>query len=179
MKKIFLLTIILITGSSAWAAKINNPKCNEVSNISDKFVPQYLAVVDGYSKSGGVTGEEVDIAGIVRNSTMVKQECGKQKAKALRSVQMDLAKSASSASTPATINPVKANCAEFIALSEEYQPVAVFWAAGHDAAGRSIRGGVVDEEFLGRPILTLVEDCKANPKASFYSKAKSWFAKRL
>jgi hypothetical protein len=175
VKKYILLSVTAFVVVPAWAAKINNPKCDDIVTINDKFTPEYLAVVDGFSKSDKKQGEDVDVGGIVTESARVKQECQKQKTKVMKAVQKEVAQSPTSPSTPSKINPVKANCEEFVALSEEAQPVAAYWVAGYDKSGKISKNGEVDEEFLRRPVLTLIEECKAHPKASFYSKAKDWF----
>jgi hypothetical protein len=179
MKMYFTISMIILMAVPTWAAKVNQPKCDDIVQINDQFTPQYIALVDGYSKAGKKQGEEIDVAGIVTQSAQVKKNCQSQKTKPMASVRKDVSKSVAASSTPSKINPVKASCEEFIALGEQYQPVAAFWVAGHDKSGKAVKDGEIDTEFIARPILTLVQDCKENPKSSFYARAKTWLAKRL
>lgn len=183
MNKLLVMAILVSVAMPAWAAKVKNPNCKEMETVSDQYTPEYMAVVDGYNKAGKAEGEDLDVAGIVTESTQVKEVCNKMKSKSIDSVRKNIAKS-DLKNKPATtsksqINPVKASCEDFLALDTEYQPVAAYWVAGHDKSGKALKKGEVDEQFLAEPVLTLVEACKANPKASFYSQAKSWFGKRI
>lgn len=186
MKTYLLLSIVSVLASPTWAAKIADPKCNDIITINDKFTPQYVAVIDGYDKNNKKLGEEIDVGGITKESSPLKQACQNQKTKSIKDVRKNVATTAAASTSPAAstslppkINPVNATCEDFIALGEDYQPVAAFWVAGHNKSGKVIKKGEVTEEFLETPVLTLVEECRKNPKASFYSQAKTWFEKRL
>jgi hypothetical protein len=183
MEKLLVMAILVSVAMPTWAAKIKNPKCEEITTVKDQYTPEYMAVVDGYNKAGKKEGEVLDVSGIVTESTQVKEVCNKMKSKSIDSVRKDVAKKDMKNKTTknmnSEINPVKATCEEFLALDTEYQPVAAYWVAGHDKSGKTIKSGEVDEAFLAEPVLALVEECRANPKASFYSQAKSWFSKRL
>jgi hypothetical protein len=181
-EKTILVSLIVLSSIPVWAAKINNPKCKDFVEISDKFTPEYLAVVDGYDKKGRETGDQVDVVGIVTESDKLKEECAKDKTATLKNVRKNLKKIAAT-NPPAVanttrINPTKAKCSDFIALSEEYQPIAAFWVAGHSKSGKA-KSGEVDEEYLEQPVATLIEDCKAAPTASFYEKTKIWLKKKI
>jgi len=62
-------------------------------------------------------------------------------------------------------------CADFIALDDQFQPKAVYWASAY------VKGGEPEESMLdidGTEQITpiLVEDCEKEPKASFWEKLK-------
>jgi acid stress chaperone HdeA len=175
MKNIIVPALILFS-IPAFAAKVKDAKCSDMSTVNQNVMPQYMAVIDGYDKSGKKVGEEVDMESIVTESKNVNAQCAKDTSKrAFRKVIRD----ARVSNAPAVkMNPMKAKCQDFIALKEEVQPVAVFWVAGHDKSGK-LKDGEVDEEFLERPITTLVEDCRAQPKASFYRKTKTWLKQHV
>jgi acid stress chaperone HdeA len=185
--KFQIIVSILLLSLPAFAAKVNNPKCNELSGINEKYTPEYLAVVDGYNKAGKELGSEVDVGGIVTEANNVKEQCDKQKTAKIASVRKTVAKNTAPKNSlqedidrksKSTINPKNAKCQDFIALGEAYQPVAAFWVAGHSKTGK-IKNGEVDEEFLEQPVATLVEECKAEPTASFYQKTKTWLKKHI
>lgn len=182
MKNWIYLPVIILASASVYAAKITNPKCQDLNTLQEKFTPEYLAVVDGYDKAGKKTSEEVDMDGIVTASDGVQKECAKSAAKNVSKVRADVAKATQNANVsekPASkLNPLKATCQDFLSLDEQYQPVAVYWTAGYSKAGKA-RKGEVDEEYLERPVVALVEDCKLHPKESFYDRAKTWMSKHL
>jgi hypothetical protein len=171
---LFLLAVPVL------AANVKSPQCKDLSGISDKYTPEYLAVVDGYNKAGEKIGTEVDMGGIVTESDGIKTECQKNANQKIDTVQKNMAPTATgnvnTPKTTGTFNPKNAKCEDFVALGEDIQPVATFWVAGHSKSGK-IKNGQVDEEFLARPVVSLIEECKAQPKASFYSKAKAWLKK--
>ena len=137
-----------------------------------------------------MTAGRVNIAGLVTESGKVKDECAKDKTakvKTIRKAMMKTAKNSVPQNTlqedidrkpTSTINPTKAKCSDFIALDEQYQPVAAYWVAGHSKAGK-VNKGEIDEAYLEQPVATLIEDCRAAPTASFYDKTKTWFKKHI
>lgn len=177
MKKMVVSALVLFT-IPVFAAKMKDAKCSDVASLKDNVTPEYLAVIDGYDKSGKKVMEEVDMGGLVTESKMVNEQCAKDSSAKLANIRKDIKSNQPITSTSSTLNPMKAKCKDFVALGEDVQPVAVFWVAGHDKSGK-VKSGEIDEEFLERPVTTLVEDCKMNPKASFYDKAKAWFKKTL
>lgn len=176
--KTILVPMLILFSVPAFAAKIKNANCSDMATLNENIAPQYLAVIDGYDKAGKKVSEEIDLGGIVSESKKVNAQCVKDKSAKVAAIRKDLKSASVSPATSATINPTKAKCKDFIALTEEVQPVAVFWVAGHNKSGK-LSKGEVDEEFLARPIATLVEDCKTQPAASFYDKAKAWFKKHI
>jgi acid stress chaperone HdeA len=178
MKKI-VPVVMLMFSMPVLAAKIKDAKCSDFAGVNEKVSPEYLAVIDGYNKAGKKVSEEIDIADIVSESKKINEQCAQNKGAKIDKVRKDI-KSASSAPTAAgaSLNPTKATCKDFIALGEELQPVAAFWVAGHDRSGK-IKKGEVDEEFLSKPVATLIEDCKAQPTASFYDRTKAWLHTHL
>jgi len=182
MQKTLAITFVSLFALPLFAAKITNPGCSDLNRVTDQLTPEYMAVIDGYDKSGKKVGEEVDFGEIVRQTTGVKKECLTKTEEPLKEAKRQVLKSPNqlkSASTDqARLNPVTAKCEDFLALSETYQPVAVFWTVGHTKSGK-VKDGEMDEAILSRPVATLVEDCKANPKTSFYARAKTWIKKTL
>ena len=190
MKSIFKMNLMLLVAglmaTPAFAAQIKNPKCKDFVTVKDQYAPQYLAVVDGYDKAGKKVDESIDMDGMVTQVDQVKQECAKNAKESLAAARKNVATMPKAATTapPAkmsgttSINPAKAQCQEFIALGEQYQPVAAFWVAGHSKTGEAKKGHI-DEEYLERPVATLVEDCQSHPTASFYDRAKMWMTKKI
>ena len=188
--KTIAVSFIVLTSLPVWSAKITNPKCKDFVKINEKFTPEYMAFIDGYGRRGAVPAELVDVEGIVTESVQVKEECAKDKAAKVQTVRKGLMKPAKVGTaanslqgdidrkSKSTINLTKAKCTDFIALGEEYQPVAAFWVAGHSKTGKIINGEI-EEEYLERPVATLIEECKAEPTASFYDKTKAWFKKHI
>lgn len=174
------IALVLLSSLPVFAAKVSKPKCEDVVQINDKFTPEYMAVVDGYNKSGKDVGE-VDIGGIVTESESVKKECAKNTKISMTTVRKNIAKTLEKkeAKTPESmLSPTKAKCSEFLALDDRLQPVAAYWVAGHSKSGE-VKNGEVDEVFLDQPVTTLVEECRSAPTASFYDKTKIWIKKRI
>jgi hypothetical protein len=188
MMKIQIMIPVMLISAPVFAANVSNPKCSEMGKISDQYTPAYLAVVDGYNEKGKEVTSEVDMGGIVNESPSVKQSCNGKKTADIKSVRKDAGmgaknSTAHTASTvpvnsKSTINPLKATCQDFVNLDEVYQPLATFWVAGHTRAGK-IKNREVDEEFLATPVVSLIQECKAKPTASFYDKTKIWLKKHV
>lgn len=174
MKTILIPALVLLS-LPTFAAKIKNANCSDVTSINENVQPQYLAVIDGYDKTGKKVSEEIDMSGIVADSKNINAQCAKDKTTKIDSLRSDLKTNTASSTA---INPTKAKCKDFVELGTEVQPVAVFWVAGHEGGGK-LKKGEVDEEFLTQPIATLVEDCRTHPTASFYDRTKAWLKKRL
>jgi hypothetical protein len=180
----------------ALAAKVKNPKCKDFVEVQDKYQPEYLAVVDGYNKAGKEVDQVVDMDVLVTQARQVKDECNKNKSEPLararkntnqairaKDSSMPATEAARTAATPtrtamSSLNPRQAKCQDFLVLGEQYQPVAAYWVVGNSKTG-SAKNGNVEEEFLERPVATLVQDCQANPTASFYDRAKNWVSKKI
>ena len=189
MKLFLLASIILFSSAPSWGAMVNNPNCQDLVEVNDKFTPEYMAVLDGYSRRKVMTNEQLDIAGLVTESGKVKDQCAKDKTAKIQDVRkkIETAKTNAPANTlqedidrkpKSTINPTKAKCSDFIALDEQYQPVAAYWVAGHTKAGK-VSDGQIDEVYLEQPVTTLIEESKAQPTASFYQNTKTWFKKHI
>lgn len=181
--KTVLVSLLVLMSCPAFAAKVKNAKCADVATLNETVTPEYLSVVDGYNKAGKEVAEEVDLGGFVSESKQVSERCAKDHKAKLSAVRDAIQKSPSTsaeASKPsvAKLNPTTARCSDFISLGEEIQPVAVFWVAGHEKAGK-LRKGEVTEEFLERPIAELIDDCKSKPTASFYDRAKAWLKRKI
>jgi hypothetical protein len=184
MKKQIMISLLILSSStlSAFAVQVKNPKCSEFAKVEDKYTPEYLAVVDGYNHAGKEVVDEVDMGGIITESSSVKDQCKAKKSAKVDTVRKEISKSNPKPESPmtkvASISPAKAKCQDFVNLGEEFQPIAAYWVAGHSKSGK-IRNGEVDEEFLARPVMTLVEECKAEPTASFYDKTKRWMKRKI
>jgi acid stress chaperone HdeA len=176
--KSYLIPFLIAVSIPAFGAKMKDAKCSDIANLKEVFTPRYLAVIDGYDKAGKKVSEEVDMGDIVTESKKVNEVCGENKSTSIDAIKKDYKASATKNSDTKALNPMNAKCEDFVALSEETQPVAIFWVAGHDKTGK-IKNGEIDEEFLSRPIATLIEECKKQPKVSFYEKAKNWLKKRV
>ena len=176
MKKIIICALTFIS-VPALASKINDAQCSDIVGTTGDMIPRYFAIVDGYNKAGKKVSEEVDMGGIVSESKKVSDQCDKDKTAKIDQVRKNIETTAVT-KTSETMNPTKAKCKDFIALGADVQPVAAYWIAGHDKAGK-LKEGVVEEEFLARPMFTLIEDCKNQPTASFYDRTKAWLKKRI
>lgn len=189
--KVILVASITLSSMVVLAAKVSDPKCKDFVEVKEKFTPEYMAFVDGYDKRGKTPEDHIDVAGIVTESAKVKEECIKDKNAKLETVRKNVKEVVTKTIPPkntlqgdidrksgANFNPIKANCTDFISLGEEYQPVAAFWVAGHTKSGK-ITNGEIDGEYLERPVATLVQECREQPTASFYDKAKVWFKNHI
>lgn len=74
------------------------------------------------------------------------------------------------ASTKA-MKPAKLSCEEFLAVDEVTRPAIVYWAEGVNSKGKP-EDAVVDVERTNRLVPVLIEECKTEPKASFWTKVK-------
>jgi acid stress chaperone HdeA len=176
--KLFFVSTMVLFSIPAFAINLKDPKCSELTTMKESVTPEYLAVIDGYDKAGKKLGEEVDVEGIVTDAKQVNEKCAGNKSAKIHEVRQDIRKSQSATASKTTLNPKTAKCQDFLAMSEEIQPVAAYWVAGQTKSGKA-RTGDIDEVFLERPVATLVEDCKAQPKASFYDRTKTWLKKTL
>ena len=175
--KLILITALFLSSIPAFSAKVRDAKCSDIAPGNEKITPQFLAVIDGYDKAGKKVSEEIDMENIVTDSKKVNAECAKDRTAKIDSIRKEIRNSkVQNTAKTAAINPMKAKCEDFLLLGEEVQPVAAFWVAGHDKSGK-LKKGEIDEEFLARPIVTLIEECKARPKTSFYEKTKAWIKK--
>jgi len=71
----------------------------------------------------------------------------------------------------------KITCEEFTGLDETYQPTYVAWAWGYSQGQSDPSAVLVDVDGVSEITPYVVEECKAEPKASFWSKVKSKFHK--
>jgi acid stress chaperone HdeA len=69
------------------------------------------------------------------------------------------------------IKPEKLRCEEFLALDDVTRPALVYWAEGVNSKGKP-EDAVFDVETTNRLVPVLIEDCKQEPKASFWTKMK-------
>jgi acid stress chaperone HdeA len=75
------------------------------------------------------------------------------------------------AKTSKPIKPAKLSCEEFLAFDEVSRPAVVYWAEGVNSKGKP-EDGVIDIERTNRLVPVLVDDCKKEPKTSFWAKMK-------
>lgn len=186
MSVIVAISIFTIPGL---AAKVKDPKCADVTEIKQNFTPEYLAVLDGYNSKGKLLDESYDMNGVLIEANHVKEVCGNSTDKTVANARTETktrstkpadssvvalgAAAIDSANSTSKFNMKNARCKDFISLREEVQPIAAYYVAGKENAGK-IKTGDIDEVFLERPIVQLVQDCTAKPEASFYSRAKTW-----
>lgn len=64
-------------------------------------------------------------------------------------------------------------CEEFLAMDPANQNRIAYWVDGYVQAKGEAAVGTVALDKFGQPIGELVDDCKANPKASLWEKLKS------
>jgi len=63
-------------------------------------------------------------------------------------------------------------CEEFLALNPDDQNRVAYWVDGYQASKNEETVGTVAFDKFGQPIGALVEDCKAEPKATLWEKLK-------
>lgn len=73
--------------------------------------------------------------------------------------------------TTKAIKPQKLRCDEFLALDEVTRPAVVYWAEGVNSKGKH-EDAVFDIEMTNRLVPVVIQDCKQEPKASFWTKFK-------
>ena len=182
MKNLILIAVLCFTSSLVFAKKAkdntSDKNCKEFLDVKDEFSPRYMAVIDGMSKSGKKTMEEVDVEGMVTETASVKEVCKTNKTKPLAKVRDHVATNNKGVNKK-KFQPMKSKCADFLVLGEDVQPLAAFWVAGYDKTAKAPEQGAVFEEFISSPIVSLIEECKKEPKASFYAKAKNWVKKHI
>ncbi len=170
---------LLLFATPALAAKINEATCSDIASKNNKNItPEYIAETEGFNSKGKEVFDEIDADDIVSQAKQVDAQCAKDLSAKVETVRKNNPSVASSTQHK-KINPLKSKCQDFVELGEDVQPVAVYWVAGHDKSGKLKKGGEFDEEFLEQPIVELVQDCKAHPKAPFYSRAKAWVKKHV
>lgn len=69
------------------------------------------------------------------------------------------------------IKAEKLRCEEFLALDDVTRPALVYWAEGVNSKGKP-EDAVFDIQTTNRLVPVLIEDCKQEPKASFWTKMK-------
>jgi len=177
--KTLILSLILLT-APAMAAKINEATCSDIASKSNKNItPEYIAETEGFNSRGKEVFDEIDTDDIVSQAKQVDAQCAKDLSAKVETVRKITPKPIATTGKNKKINPLKSNCQDFVELDEVAQPVAVYWVAGHDKSGKLKNGGEFDEEFLEQPVLDLVQECKAHPKAPFYARAKTWVKKHV
>ena len=70
----------------------------------------------------------------------------------------------------------KMTCEDFLALDDTVKPNLVYFAAAY-AKGGEPEAAMLDVEGTETITPILIEDCKAQPKESFWQKVKAEFAK--
>jgi len=63
-------------------------------------------------------------------------------------------------------------CADFVALDDQFQPKAVYWASAY-AKGGEPEESMIDIESTEQITPILIADCEKEPQASFWEKLKS------
>jgi acid stress chaperone HdeA len=182
MKNLIIILIITFADPTWAAAKLKDPNCTDVTQISERLIPQYLALVDGYKRAGKEVGR-VNLARIIRETENVVDQCNQNRVAKLSAVRRyirvsNLPTTKWAPSSPAVISPTKARCHDFSALNENLQPVAIYWVVGYSRLGVT-KNGEVDNLFFSQPIDTLVEECAAVPNASFYGRTRDWMKNRI
>ncbi len=176
MKKL-ILPVLILCSIPVFGARIENATCSDYATVSNTVTSRYLAFMDGYSKAGGEVIGPVDMGTFISESQKLDEQCLKNLNLKLSTLQKRMNKPETKA-TGNAISPLIARCEDFIALDKAARPVAAFWIAGYRRAGK-IQSGVIGEDFLERPLLTLIEDCQEQPGASLYSKTKTWLQRAL
>jgi len=177
--KTLIIPLILLT-TPVMAAKINEATCSDITSKTNKNItPEYIAETEGFNSRGKEVFDEIDTADIISQAKQVDAQCAKDLSAKVEVVRKNAPKSLASSDLHKKINPLKSKCQDFVELDEVLQPVAVYWVAGRDKSGKLEKGGEFDEEFLEQPVIDLVQDCKAHPKAPFYAKAKAWVKKHI
>ena len=72
------------------------------------------------------------------------------------------------------VMPTKMSCEEFLAVDEVTRPQIVFWSEGFNKKGK-VKDTAIDIDRTNRLVPVLVEDCKMEPRASYWSKMKKRF----
>ena len=68
------------------------------------------------------------------------------------------------------VKPSQMTCEDFLAVDEQARPQVLYWIAGYNRAGQE----EVDIDVLSKPITAaVVEECRKDPKATFWDKIKS------
>lgn len=77
----------------------------------------------------------------------------------------------------ATKKPVsKWTCEDFLALDESFQPKAIYFAEGFNKKDKPV-DAVMDTAGIEKIVPLVIQECQQAPKATFWSKIKSSWAK--
>jgi acid stress chaperone HdeA len=86
-------------------------------------------------------------------------------------------KAAPVAAKPAkAIKPMELTCEEFLSYDEVTRPQIVYWSEGLNGKGKP-DSAVIDVERTNSLVPVLVEDCRQEPKTSYWTKLKQEFKK--
>jgi acid stress chaperone HdeA len=77
-----------------------------------------------------------------------------------------------------SIKPMQLTCEEFLSYDEVTRPQIVFWSEGMNGKGKP-NSGVIDVERTNSLVPVLVEDCRQEPKTSYWTKMKEEFKKHF
>lgn len=84
----------------------------------------------------------------------------------------DATQTSTSQATPAQkLKMLKMTCEQFTAIDESFKPKVIYWAIGH-MKGKKSSEGVVDVEGVDRIVPVVIDECKQNPKQSFWKTLK-------
>jgi len=76
------------------------------------------------------------------------------------------------AKTTKAVKPTKMTCEEFLSYDEVTRPQIVFLSAGLKGNGKA-KDPVVDADRINTLVPGVIEDCRAEPKSSFWQKLKA------
>jgi acid stress chaperone HdeA len=76
--------------------------------------------------------------------------------------------------TTKAVRPTKMTCEEFLSYDEVTRPQIIFLSEGLQGKGKA-KDPVVDVDRINTLIPVVIEDCKDEPKSSFWRKLKARF----
>lgn len=76
------------------------------------------------------------------------------------------------------IKPMQLTCEEFLSYDEVTRPQIVYWSEGMNGKGKP-ETAVIDVEQTNNLVPVLVEECRKEPKTSYWTKLKQEFKKHF
>jgi hypothetical protein len=177
MKTTALLVPVLSIGlawsaTSAEAGKKADPTkmtCEEFLGLSEDIQPRAVAFLDGYSKAGKLTEEDIGEVDVDRQMAVLVVACKEEPKKTLwDKVRAHLP------GGKKKVKPAKMTCEEYMALDQSVRPEVDYFAEGY-IRGTKVKANVAGEVDLERDVAVIYEECKPAPKESLWAKLKKKF----
>jgi hypothetical protein len=147
--------------------------CEDFVALADVEKPKIVYWAEGFDKNGKPIDSVLDVTATDTLVPVLVSECKKTPKESLTKAIQEhpLAAPKATASGP---KPTRMTCNEFVSLANVTQPKVVYWAEGFNKDG-GVSDSVVDIEETDRLVPILIQECKNEPKLTFWQKIKKFF----